>query len=277
MTYRGTLLSLAGLSWRPRLCLGAGCWTRVVDSCIQGAIPASGIRTRRRAGSREGGGKSWAPSNRLPHLRARRSVSSFVADHPRDRDDVAGPAAGCAPRVVDAAVPLPVLHGDPRLGVQLRGAAWAVLRQVLHVLPAIGVPPPLPGEPLFLGQDGTSAQLAGISPATAASSPRAAAAFTCSFLSRSACGEYREEPRSIHWRANSAPDPNFDRSQGRSIRSRWSRITPSGSLPCWTAAMFSRNIRRSMVTPMSDLPMCSAVRSAIGPWVTQVMTSCPSM
>jgi hypothetical protein len=66
--------------------------------------------------------------------------------------------------VVDAAVPLPVLHGDPRLNAQLRGAARAVLRQVLPVPAAVGVPPVLPGEPLFLGQDGTSLSSPGSAP-----------------------------------------------------------------------------------------------------------------
>ena len=76
--------------------------------------------------------------------------------------------------------------------------------------------------------------------------------------------------------ANFGPASNLFFSHGRSIRSCFSRITPSGSSPASTLAISDLNIRRSIVTPTSERPRCSTVRSVIRPWVTQAMMSWPS-
>ena len=44
-----------------------------------------------------------------------------------------------------------------------------------------------------------------------------------------------------------------------------SRTTPTGSCPFCTASMHCLNKRRNRMTPSSETPKCSAVRSKTGP------------
>ena len=93
----------------------------------------------------------------------------------------------------------------------------------------------------------------------------------------SSIGEKRVEPMSQKSSANWAPPAlNLSFSHGRSMRSCGSRMVPSGSPPAATTSICSRNILRSMATPMSLRPRCSVVRSVIAPWVTQAIMSWPS-
>ena len=85
------------------------------------------------------------------------------------------------------------------------------------------------------------------------------------------------DPSLIQSTANWAPRPNFDRSSGSLITSWGSLTTATGSRPASTASTASRNMRRQASTPTSLRVIFSMVRSAMRPWVTQAMTSWPSM
>ena len=119
------------------------------------------------------------------------------------------------------------------------------------------------------------------SPAARSASTFSAAIFSAAlmwiFLIVSSTGEKRVEPMSQKSRANWAPPAwNLSFSHGRSMRSWGSRVVPSGSSPRATTSICSRNIFRSMATPMSLRPRCSVVRSVICPCVIQAMMSWPS-
>ena len=69
------------------------------------------------------------------------SVLGFVAHHALDPHDIAGPVAGVAPGVVDAAVGFPVLDGDTFGAGDRVGAAGAEAGQVGQVSDPVGIPP----------------------------------------------------------------------------------------------------------------------------------------
>jgi len=69
------------------------------------------------------------------------SVLRFVTDHSLDPDDVACPAAGVAPSVVDPPVGLPVLHGDAFRPCHRAGAVGAEAGHVRQVGDPVGIPP----------------------------------------------------------------------------------------------------------------------------------------
>ena len=92
-------------------------------------------------------------------------------------------------------------------------------------------------------------------------------------MSSSAIGEYRIDPSLIQSIANAEPRPNFDRSNGNLMTSWGSRTTATGSSPLRTDSIAPLNIRRQATTPTSLLVIFSFTRSAMGPWVTQAMTS----
>jgi hypothetical protein len=194
----------------------------------------------------------------------------LVADHPVGQHDVTRPPAGPAEADENPVRAHPVLSGQALAAMgqrQRRRARRAVFGRVTPVSFGI-VREPAPVQ-VRLGR-----VIADRRHPPAAF--RFSIALRCSFFSASACGLNREDPRSMKSMANEPPESNLFFSHGRSTRSRKSRYTPSGSSPRATAPICSLYIRRSMVTPTSERPRCSTVRSVIGPWVIQAMMSWPS-
>src|SRR5215475_961720 len=203
-------------------------------------------------------------------------LGCLVADDAGGQHDVAGPAAGAAEADEDPAAAGPVLADKALSAVgqrQGRRAPRAVPGRVAPVPFGIDGKPAPPD--VAAGRDAVTGRNPGTGRHPAAAFPFSCA-LMCSFFSASACGLNRDEARSMNWIANDPPASNLFFSHGRSIRSCGSRTTPSGSSPRDTRAICSLNIRRSIVTPTSERPRCSTVRSVIGPWVTHAIMSWPS-
>src|SRR6266568_4289757 len=214
-----------------------------------------------------------------PQTTAQRSdlFGGLLAEATGGQHDVTGVAACPAEADEHAILPGPVLENKPLPAVGQRQG-----RRAPRAVPGRVPPVPLrvqrkPAPPDVAARGDV---VAGRSPGTSRRHPAAAFPFSCallcSFFSASACGLNRDEARSMNWMAKDPPASNLFFSHGRSIRSRKSRYTPSGSSPRETRAICSLNIRRSIVTPTSERPRCSTVRSVIGPWVTHAIMSWPS-
>lgn len=75
------------------------------------------------------------------------SVVRLVADHSINRDDIAGPPAGAAPDVIDAAVRFPIFDDHAGFVIDGKATVDAVPGRVAHVALAVGVPPMVTAQP----------------------------------------------------------------------------------------------------------------------------------